>query len=251
MRTFSIIVFTGILFLWGAYFLLKDSNLTTADNKVASTSIEQDPSQDESVLTAKRKRELDQIGAVINKDTVQLDDATRQKIKSAKDGYDTKEGVKELQALLEQSYLDTNSTIQDIKRLQAKIIQKKLKLNQDPSNTEKWDPNFVYHLMMQENYTYPEVNAIRSITENGFSMEEIEHIKEESLQDSFNDKVKAFKSKSEVDARVMATTKKKKKEKEVDEFITDVDDGSTVEEKLIEMNYNESQKEEMRYGNNQ
>ena len=251
MRTFSIIVFTGILFLWGAYFLLKDVGLTTAENKVANDSVEQDPNIEGSVLTKKRKYELDQIGAVINKDTVKLDAETRQKIKSAKAGYDSKEGVKELQALLEQSYLDSNSSINDIKRLQAQIIDLKLKLNQTPTNSEKWDPKFVYYLMMQENYTYPEINMIRSLAENGLNMEEIEYIKELILEDSFNEKIKSFKSKHEVDARAIAANKSKKKIKEVDEFITDVDDGVAIEDKLIEMNYNESQKEEMRYGNNQ
>ena len=250
MRTFSIIVFTGILLLWGAYFILKDSNQQAGDNIASDGNL--DSNKAGSVLTAKRKFELDQIGAVINSDTVQLDDDTKRKIKTAKVGYDNKEGVKELQALLEQSYFDPNSSLKDIKRIQAQIVEKKLKLNTTPTNTEKWDPKFVYHLMINENYTYPEVNMIRSLAENGLNLEEVEYIKEQVLEASFNDKITAFKNKTDVEARtVTSNNKKKKKAKEVDEFITDVDDGTTIEDKLIEMNYNESQKEEMRYGNNQ
>ena len=42
-----------------------------------------------------------------------------------------------------------------------------------------------------------------------------------------------------------------KNSKEVDDFIDDVNDGPSIEDKLIEMNYNQSEKEEMIYGNNQ
>ena len=251
MRTFSIIVFTGILLLWGAYFLLKDTKQQTSENLAINGSLGLDADKVGSVLNAKRKRELDQIGAVINKDTVQLDEDTKRKIKSAKVGYDNKEGVRELQSLLEQSYLDPNSSLKDIKRIQAQIVEKKLKLKQSPTNTEKWDPKFVYYLMIQENYTYPEINMIRSLAENGLNIEEIEYIKELILEESFNEKITAFKNKTEVEAQAVTAKKKNKKVKEVDEFITDVDDGTTIEDKLIEMNYNESQKEEMRYGNNQ
>ena len=251
MRTISIIAFTGFLFLWGAYFLMKDTSRQTTEESTADNEmLEQDLDKKGSVLTAKRKRDLDQIGAVINENTVHLDDETREQIKTAKAGYDNKEGIKELQAMLEQSYLDRNSSIKDIKRIQADITEKKLKLKQEPTNSEKWDPRFVYYLMIQENYTYPEINMIKSLAENGLNMEEIEYINELIREDSFTERIMAFKSQSEISGRAVASAKKKPKE--VDDFITDVnDDGSTIEDKLIEMNYNESEREEMRYGNNQ
>jgi len=251
MRTISIIAFTGFLLLWGAYFLLKDTaRQTTAESAADNEALEQDLDTKGSVLTAKRKRDLDQIGAVINEDTVRLDDETKEQIKTAKAGYENKEGIKEIQALLEQSYLDRNSSLKDIKRIQADITEKKLKLKQEPTNSEKWDPRFVYYLMIQENYTYPEINMIKSLAENGLNMEEIEYINELIREDSFTERIMAFKSQSEISGRAVASAKKKPKE--VDDFITDVnDDGSTIEDKLIEMNYNESEREEMRYGHNQ
>lgn len=250
MRTISIIAFTGFLLLWGAYFLLKDTRQTTAESIADDEALEQDLDKKGSVLTAKRKRDLDQIGAVINEDTVRIDEDTKEQIKTAKAGYENKEGVKELQALLEQSYLDRNSSLKDIKRIQAEITEKKLKLKQEPTNSEKWDPRFVYYLMIQENYTYPEINMIKSLAENGLNMEEIEYINELIREDSFTERIMAFKSQSEISGRAVASAKKKPKE--VDDFIADVnDDGSTIEDKLIEMNYNESEREEMRYGNNQ
>ena len=250
MRTMSIIAFASFLLLWGAYFLLKENRQTTAESAADVEVLEQDLTKKGSVLTAKRKRDLDQIGAVINEETVQLDDETKEQIKTAKAGYDTKEGLKELQAMLEQSYLDRNSSIKDIKRIQSDITEKKLKLKQEPTNTEKWDPRFVYYLMIQENYTYPEINMIKSLAENGLNMEEIEYINELIREESFTERIMAFKSQSEISGRTVASAKKKPKE--VDDFITDVnDDGSTMEDKLIEMNYNESEREEMRYGNNQ
>lgn len=251
MRTISIIAFASFLLLWGAYFLLKDSSQTTAENAADTEALEQDLTKKGSVLTAKRKRDLDQIGAVINENTVRLDDETKEQIKTAKAGYDNKEGVKELQAMLEQSYLDRNSSIKDIKRIQAEITEKKLKLKQEPTNSEKWDPRFVYYLMIQENYTYPEINMIKSLAENGLNMEEIEYINELIREESFTERIMAFKSQSEINSRTVASAKTKKP-KEKDDFIDDVsNDGSTIEDKLIEMNYNESEREEMRYGHNQ
>ena len=250
MRTISIIAFASFLLLWGAYFLLKDSSKNPAESTADNEALEQDLTEKGSVLTAKRKRDLDQIGAVINENTVRIDDETREEIKMAKAGYDNKEGVKELQAMLEQSYLDRNSSIKDIKRIQLQITELKLKLKQEPTNSEKWDPRFVYYLMIQENYTYPEINMIKSLAENGLNMEEIEYINELIREESFTERIMAFKSQSEIAGRTVASAKKKPKE--VDDFITDVnDDGSTIEDKLIEMNYNESEREEMRYGNNQ
>lgn len=250
MRTISIIAFAGFLFLWGAYFLMKDTRQTTTGSIADEEVLDQDLDQKGSVLTAKRKRDLDQIGAVINEDNVRLDDETKEQIKTAKAGFDNKEGVKELRALLEQSYLDRNSSLSDIKRIQAEITDKKLKLKQDPTNSEKWDPRFVYYLMIQENYTYSEINMIKSLAENGLNMEEIEYINELIREESFKERIMAFKSQSEISGRAVASAKKKTKE--VDDFITDVNnDGSTIEDKLIEMDYNESEREEMRYGNNQ
>ncbi len=100
MRTISIIAFASFLLLWGAYFLLKDSSKNPAESTADNEALEQDLTEKGSVLTAKRKRELDQIGAVINENTVRIDDETREEIKMAKAGYDNKEGVKELQAMI-------------------------------------------------------------------------------------------------------------------------------------------------------
>lgn len=249
MRTISILAFTSFLLLWGIYFFLKDNKRNEKAQVTSSDVLEESLSKEGSVLSAKRKRDLDKIGAVINENNVRIDDSTREEIKTAKKGYETKEGVKELQAMLEQSYLDRNSSIKDIKRIQDAIIEKKNKLKETVTNTEKWDPRFVYYLMIQENYTYPEINMIKSLAENGLNMEEIEYINELIREDSFMDRIMAFKSQGDV-SRTVASFKKTKK-KEVDDFIDDVNDGPSIEDKLIEMNYNQDEKEEMIYGNNQ
>ena len=178
MRTLSIIAFTSFLLLWGVYFYLKDSSQKKVNATADTEALEQALTKEGTLLAAKRKRDLDQIGAVINENTVRLDDETKEEIRVAKKGYDKKEGVKELQALLEQSYLDSNSSIKDIKRIQGEIVELKNKLKEDVVNTEKWDPRFVYYLMIQENYTYPEINMIKSLAENGLNMEEVEYINE-------------------------------------------------------------------------
>lgn len=243
--------FASCLVLWGVYYYLKDNKPNPYINPVTSSGVSENGKQTESMLSQKRRRDLDQIGNVINENNVNLDDDTKVQIKTAKEKFDTSEGLKELQAMLEQSYLDRNSTVKDIKRIQDKIIEKKNKLHEEVANAEKWDPRFVYYLMLQENYTYPEINLIRSLTENGLNPEEIEYINELVREEAFMERIMAFKSNGDV-SRTVASFKKKNKPKEVDDFIDDpLNDGTTIESKLIEMNYNDEEKEEMRYGSNQ
>ncbi|MBC7428981.1 MAG: hypothetical protein H7336_10240 [Bacteriovorax sp.] len=250
MRTISIIAFTSFLLLWGVYFFLKsDDKKDTALESANTEVLEKALSKDGTILSNKRRRDLDKIGSVINEDNVKIDEDTKEEIKTAKTAYNAKEGVKELQAMLEQSYLDRASTVKDIKRIQGEISERKNKMKQDVTNTEKWDPRFVYYLMIQENYSYAEINLIKSLAENGLNMEEIEYINELVRENSFMDRIMAFKQQGEVN-RAVASFKKPKK-KEVDDFIDDVKNGPGIEDKLIEMNYNKDEKEEMIYGNNQ
>jgi hypothetical protein len=248
MRTISIMALASFLILWGVYYYLKDSSRHQASS-TNNQMLDQTLTQEGSVLTQKRKRDLDKIGAVINESNVELDEETKNEIKNAKVGYDSKENIKELQAMLEQSFLDRNSSMKDIKRIQDEIIEKKNKLKQDVVNTEKWDPKFVYYLMIQENYTYPEINQIKSLAENGLNMEEIEYINELIREESFMERIMSYKSQGEI-GRAVASLKKTKK-KEVDDFIDDVSEGPSIEDKLIEMNYNQEEKEEMVYGSKQ
>ncbi|MBC7714386.1 MAG: hypothetical protein H7177_13660 [Rhizobacter sp.] len=251
MRTISIIAFTSFLLLWGVYFFLKSDDKKDAVADSANTEVlDKALSKNGSMLSNRRRRDLDKIGSVINEDNVKIDQDTKEEIKTAKTAYNAKEGVKELQAMLEQSYLDRASTVKDIKRIQGEIIERKNKMKAEVTNTEKWDPRFVYYLMIQENYTYAEINLIKSLAENGLNMEEIEYINELVREDSFNDRIMAFKQQGEV-GRAVASFKKAPKKKEVDDFIDDVKDGPGIEDKLIEMNYNQDEKEEMKYGNNQ
>jgi hypothetical protein len=250
MRTISIIAFTSFLLLWGVYFyLINDDKKDPVAERANTEVLDKALSKNGTILSNKRRRDLDKIGNVINEDNVQIDESTKEEIKTAKNTYNAKEGVKDLQAMLEQSYLDRASTVKDIKRIQGEIIEKKNKLKQEVANTEKWDPRFVYYLMIQENYTYADINMIKSLAENGLNMEEIEYINELVREDSFMDRIMAFKQQGDVN-RAVASLKKVKK-KEVDDFIDDVKDGPGIEDKLIEMNYNQDEKEEMRYGNNQ
>lgn len=246
------LAFASFLVLWGVYYFLKDNQTNPyVNNDSAEEQIVVGQKQESSILSKKRRRDLDKIGHVINENNVEIDEDIKEEIKVAKDKFDTKEGIKELQAMLEQSYLDRNSTVKDIKRLQDKIIEKKNKAREEVANTEKWDPRFVYYLMIQENYTYPEINLIKSLSENGLNAEEIEYINELIREDGFTERIMAFKSQGDV-SRTVASFKKKQKPKEVDDFIDDpLNDGTKIEDRLIEMNYNQEEKEEMLYGANQ
>jgi hypothetical protein len=253
MRTLAVLAFASFLVLWGVYSYLKDNRHNPYVNNESSEEqiIGGQKTEQASMLSKKRRRDLDKIGSVINENNVVIDDDTKEEIKVAKDKFDTKEGIKELQAMLEQSYTDRNSTLKDIKRIQDKIIEKKNKAREEVANTEKWDPRFVYYLMIQENYTYPEINLIRSLSENGLNTEEVEYINELIREEGFTERIMAFKQQGDV-SRTVASFKKKQKPKEVDDFIDDpLNDGTKIEDKLIEMNYNQEEKEEMVYGANQ
>jgi hypothetical protein len=251
MRTLSLLAFASFLMLWGVYYFLKDNSSNPYVEANLAESLEAGSDSSKSILSKKRRRDLDQIGKVINENNVAIDEDTMAEIKTAKSTYDNKESMKELQALLEQSYLDRNSTVKDIKRIQDEIIERKNMLKENVDNTEKWDPKFVYYLMLQENYTYAEVNMIKSLSENGLNMEEIEYINELVKEEAFMERIMSFKAQGDVD-RAVASFKKSNKAKEVDDFIDDpINEGASIESKLIEMNYNQEEKEEMIYGNNQ
>ncbi len=242
--------FASFLILWGVYTFLKDdaaSNTQSHASRGNSTNTYQDAS--DSLLTQKKRRELDKIGTVINEDNAQLNPETREEIKVAKKVYDGNQNLKEKQAMLEQSFLDKASSVKDTKHLQEEIIEMKNKMKLDVANTEKWDPKFIYYLMIQENYTYAEINQIKSLSENGLNPEEINYITELIKEDAFKERIQAFKSQGD-SGRAIASLKKKPKEK--DDFIDDpTTGGASMESKLIEMNYNQDEKEEMVYGNSQ
>ncbi len=195
----------------------------------------------------KERQNLDQIGTVINSKNAEIDRDTKIQIKLAKKVFEFNQELKEKQTLLEQSYLDKATSIKDIKRLQVAVSDMRGKLKQDLDNTEKWDPRFVYYLMMQEHYSYNEVNAIKSLLDNGLNTDEITYINELIKQNSFLDKINTFKGLGD-SARSVASLRKKPRER--DEFIEDSSTGpASAESKLIEMDYNSDSREEMVYGN--
>lgn len=255
MRTLSIMAFASFLVLWGVYTYLRNDAEQIAQEEVTlptSSAQKMKVAVDEkdTLLTPKKRRELDKIGSVINEDNAELDSDTKKQIQVAKKVYDNKESLKEKQALLEQSFNDRNSSIKDTKRLQDEIVELKNKIKVEVSNTEKWDPKFVYYLMMQENYTYAEINMIKNLSENGLNPEEINYITELIKEDAFKERIQAYKSGNDTGRTIASVKNKKPKEK--DDFIDDPTIGqASMESKLIEMNYNEQEKEEMVYGASQ
>jgi len=246
--------FASFLVLWGVYsYLRNDAEQIAQDQETLPSSSAQKmkvaADEKDTLLTPKKRRELDKIGSVINEDNAEIDSDTKNQIQVAKKVYDNKESLKEKQALLEQSFNDRNSSIKDTKRLQDEIAELKNKMKLEVANTEKWDPKFIYYLMMQENYTYAEINMIKNLAENGLNPEEINYITELIKEDAFKERIQAYKAGNDT-GRTIASVKKKPKEK--DDFIDDPTIGqASMESKLIEMNYNEQEKEEMVYGANQ
>lgn len=201
----------------------------------------------ETLLSRSKKHELDKIGDVINEQNVQIDTATKEKIILAKKDFNMKNDLKDKEKMLEQSFADRHSSIQDIKDLQNKIVENRNKLKMEVKNTEKWEPSFVYYLMINENYSYSDINQIQSLSENGFNAEELNYINEVVRTKAFHDKISEFKGHSEVKRKVATATIELK-----DDYIDNpIADAPSLEEKMIEMNYSHQQKEEMKYGRSQ
>ncbi len=245
MRTLSTMAVLGFLVLWGTYFYLKDKRQAVANPTTITKTeqveemVEKSLQKNGSILSNKRKRDLDKIGAVINETNVKITDETKNEIRTAKAQYDAKESLKEKLTMLEQSYLDRNSAVKDIKRIQSEIVDIKNKIKHEITNTERWDPRFVYYLMIQENYTYNEINQIKSLAANGLSNEEVEYINELIREDAFMQKIQAFKAQGDINRTVASFKKAAVKEK--DDFIDEVGTNVSAEEKLIEMNYNQAE----------
>jgi len=248
MRTISIMAFASFLALWGVYSYLKKDDLVlskSAEKNSKHTKIVSVTT--DSPSSVKKRHDLDKIGTVINEDNADIDTETKGQIKVAKKIFDIAQNLKEKQNILEQSYMDHASSIKDIKRLQYEIVDIKNKMNKSPSNAEKWDPLFVYYLMIQENYTFSEVNEIKSLSESGLNSEEVNYISEKMHEDSFLNKVTAFKNQSD-GSRAIASLRKSNQK---DEFVENPESGTSAESKIIEMNSNQDDKEEVVYGNNQ
>jgi hypothetical protein len=245
MRTLSITSFMCLIVLWGVYSYLKRDTLETSTTP-EKIHLEKQIANPDSPAYQRKLRELNKIGNVINEQNVNLDHATKEQIRVEKKIFDVVQNLKEKQAVLEQSFLDRASSIKDIKHIQNEISEIKIKLKKVPTNTEKWDPKFIYYLMMQENYSYQEVNAIRSLSENGINPEEINYINELVKEEAFLDRITSFKSQGE-SGRTIASHKRAK---EKDDFNESTEESTSMESKLIEMNYNHEDKEEMVYGNN-
>lgn len=255
MKTLSLVALTGFLVIWGVSLFVKDNNnlaknphtkIQSSDN---TKSTADNINDEETLLSEENIRELDKIGIVINEDNVEIDHEAKVKIKTERIVYEDQQTLKEKQVLLEQSFMDQNSSITDIKRLQDSIAQMKNKLKIDLNNSEKWDAKFIYYLMLQENYTFSEIDSIKSLSDNGLTPEEINFITDIVKEDSFMERIVNYKNQNEK-GRNLAALRNKPKEK--DDFIDDPsNDGSSVESKLVEMNYNQEEKEEMLYGSNQ
>ena len=250
MRTLSIVAFASFLTLWGIYSFMnkEDLEIQKVSNQKKLMTKYENKKQTESLSMKTKRSDLDKIGNVINEKNVNIDIVTKNEIKSAKIVFEAAQNLKEKQGLLEQSYMDRASSIKDIKHLQNKIVDIRNKAKTDALNTEKWDPKFIYYLMLQENYTYQEINNIKSLSDNGFNSEELNYINEQIKEASFEDRIKSLKGQGEI-GRATASLMNKLKEK--DDFINNSEVAESRESKIVEMNYNQDDKEERTYVKNQ
>lgn len=254
MRKLTLFALVTFLFLWGikSILLKNKSELAKSTPMIEAEKLDRLSSNDISKMEAVNKkyqksdalsnddkiRELDKIGEVINEKTANIDQDVKEQIKKDKIQFDNNQNLKEKVAFLEQSYLDKQTSIKDIKRIQSTIQDLKGKMKIEIQNTEKWDPMFVYYLMISENYTYSEINQIKSLAENGIAGEELNYINDLIKQESFKQQVLNYKSQGEV-GRVVASLKKPKVK---DEFV-DSPNEAAPEDKLIEMNYGQIERE--------
>lgn len=249
MRKLSLATFTIFLATWAIFHFLKMDIESKKDERELSRVDQIDEEDSKSILSNSRKNELDQIAAVINSKNVAIDSKTKSVIQKERVKYDNKKDLQNLVALLEQSYIDINGSVKDIKKIQDKIIKLKKEMGLDVVNSEKWDPRLVYYLMIQENYTYHEINLIHSLADNGISKDELEYIKELTRDEAFTKRINNFKNSE--DAQRAIASYKVPQYREKDEYIEGMQDEVALEDKLIEMNYSDDEIMEMKHGYNQ
>lgn len=197
-------------------------------------------------LKKKNVKDLDRLGEVFNEFNTTLSKDELKKIKEDKQKFDLKEKLKAKTQELEKAYLAKNYSLSEIKKLQSDVIDIKRKLDTEVENIEKWDPKFVYYLMINDNYTLSEINQMKNLGEHGLSQDEIEYIKEYTQTGEFNDRLTSFKENSESVRKIASVPKEK------DEFVdAPENETASLEDRLIEMDYNPEEKEEMNYGYNQ
>lgn len=249
MKKLSFLALSLFIVTWAISHFLRQDSEQSAQESVSNEDIyDGSLNSKKSLLTQKNKRSLDEIQAVINKDNVAISNDTKLAIKEKRKKYDAKKDLENLVTVLEQSYIDKNNTHKDIKKIQGKIKKLREELKNDILNTEKWDPNLVYYLMIQENYTYAEINLIKSLSENGINHEELEYIKEMVKEASFQERIKLFKNSD--DAQRAIASYKVPTYREKDEYVDDGRPVTTIEDKLIEMNYSDEEIMEMQHGYN-
>ena len=243
MRKLSLMAFASFLILWGISNYLGRRPVVTKKMQEQIIAPDQQPEQQDdkqTLLTHAKKRQLDKIGEVINAKTVELDTRTKEKISLAKKDFDIKNDLRDKEKMLEQSFSDQNSTFQDIKALQNKIVDHKNKLKLEVKNSEKWEPGFVYYLMMNENYSYTDVNNIQSLSENGFNTEELNYISEVMRSKGFYEKVAEYKGQGEMKRKIASTYNPKEVKDEFND--TGEEEVISAEDKIIEMNYSNQQR---------
>lgn len=197
-------------------------------------------------LKKKNVKDLDRLGEVFNEFNTTLSKEEMKQIKDDKAKYDLKEKLKNKSLELEKAYLAKNYSLNEIKKIQSEVIDLKRKLNTEVENIEKWDPKFVYYLIINDNYTLSEINQMKNLGEHGLSQDEISYIKEYTQTSEFNERLGSFKENNEVVRKTASVPKEK------DEFIEEPEsETASLEDKLIEMDYNSEEKDEMAYGYNQ
>ena len=197
-------------------------------------------------IAKKNVKDLDRLGEVFNEYNTTLSKEEIKDIKDQKQKFDLKEKLKAKTQELEKAYLAKNYSVSDIKKLQSDVIDLKRKLNMEVDNIEKWDPKFVYYLIINDNYTLSEINQMKNLGEHGLSQDEIEYIKEYTQTNEFKERLSGFKQNSEVVRKTASVPKEK------DEFVdAPENETASLEDRLIEMDYNPEEKEEMSYGYNQ
>lgn len=204
------------------------------------------PKKKSAYIGKQNAKDLDRLGEVYNEFNSTLSKEELKEIKDQKKKFDLKEKLKTKTQELEKAYLAKNYSVSEIKKLQGDVVELKRKLDMEVDNIEKWDPKFVYYLIINDNYTLSEINQMKNLGEHGLSQDEIEYIKEYTQTGEFNERLTGFKENSEVVRKTASVPKEK------DEFVdAPENETASLEDRLIEMDYNPEEKEEMSYGYNQ
>jgi hypothetical protein len=164
--------------------------------------------------------------------------------------------LEEAKIALITAYNETSNNIRDILSIQSDISNLKAKLDTLVLPTESWDPRLVFYLEIREGLQLEDIDQLENLADIGISIEEIKNIRNLINTPEFLHEILIFKGvdDSEIELAVTSHSVERKLASAIDRMRdssndqVSINDNIALEAKLVEMDYTDSETEEMSHG---